>query len=206
MLADAKIPLAEQISNSPQTTHVQLNLGAFSKVIFDLFNYWNTFPPDQVLIVGETQVTLKEIRIDEEVNGKKVDALAKFLHNGKNISLFAYCTNQTIMVQGVSHKEFLASFLPPVLKKNFLDKKADIDNYNELVLKTLSSLKVNIDDSVLNTVTPDRSLKMKLRKRTSVICDNCGKEFSSARLFENHTESAHSNITRAKPRGPVRNS
>ena len=148
LLNNAKLPMAEKIGESPQTSQVQMNTGAFSQVMFNLFNYWNSFPPNQILIEGDLQVTLKEVRINEEINGKKVDALAKFLFDNKKISLFAYCTNQTFMIQGVGHKEFLKSFILPILNKNFTQKKEAIEQYNRLVVESLSSQRLDLEDSV----------------------------------------------------------
>ena len=193
---NAKLPLAEQISDSPQTTHVQLNTGAFSQVIFPLFNYWKMFPPNQVLTEGDVQVTLKELRIDEEVNGKKVDGLAKFIFEDKKVSLFAYHTNQTIMIQGVCHKEFFSSFLAPVLKKNFVQKSEEITKFNKMVLEALSPKSVDMNDSIMDSVTPERGLRSRTR-RTSAPCEDCGKDFSSTSLLKFHAENSHSN--RKKP-------
>ena len=39
MLEHAKVPMVEQMSESSQTTQLQLSTGAFSQVIFPLFNY-----------------------------------------------------------------------------------------------------------------------------------------------------------------------
>ena len=89
--------------------------------------------------MDKVEALLKEIRVDEEENGKKVDALAKFIFKGKKISLFAYATNQTVMVQGSNHEEFLASFLLPILEKNISQKKEAIEEYNKLVISSLSS-------------------------------------------------------------------
>ena len=206
MLSNAKLTTAETINESSQTTHIQMSPGAFSQVIFPLISYWKKFPMNQILLEGNTQVTLKDVRAGEEENGKIVDALAKFLYDGKKISMFAYCTNQTIMVQGANQKEFLASFLLPVLKRSFNENKDTILKYNNMVIKSLTkSPRIELDDSVSNSTTPERGLKMRLR-RSSVTCQNCGKEFPSKRLLELHTSTAHSERTRAKPHGSVKNS
>ena len=204
LLSNAKISMAETISDTLQTTQLQLSTGAFSQVLFPLISYWKSFPSNQVLIQGESQAVLKEVRIDEEVNGKKVDALTKLVFHDKKISLFAYCTNQTIMIQGVNHREFLAAFLMPVLKKNFSEKKDSINQYNQMVIKALSASSLELDDSVWSSTTPDR-LKMKI-KRSSVPCESCGKEYANVSRLKVHLNNAHSDKTRAKPRVPVKSS
>ena len=198
MLEHAKVPMVKQMSESSQTTQLQLSTGAFSQVIFPLFNYWKTFPNDQVLVEDNTQVTLKEVRIDQEEKGKKVDFLAKFLFDGKKISVFAYCTNQTLMVQGISHKEFLDSFIMPLLNKIFIQKTDSILSYNEMVVKELSSPRMEMDDSVWRCGTPARGLTMKLRR--SATCNECGKECTNISTLKVHTKNAHSTRNRAKPR------
>lgn len=204
LLNNAQISMAEIISDTLQTTHLQLSSGAFSQVLFPLISYWKSFPTDQVLIQGGRQAVLKDVRIDEEVNGKQVDALTKLVFDDKKISLFAYATNQTIMVQGVNHREFLEAFLMPVLKSNFVEKKDAINQYNQMVIKALSSSRVELDDSVWSSTTPDR-LKMKI-KRSSVPCESCGKEYPNTSRLKIHVKNAHSDMTKAKPRVPVKSS
>ena len=86
LLSNSKISMVEIISDTLQTTHLQLSTGAFSQVFFPLISYWKSFPSDQVLIEGDRQAVLKDVRIDEEVNGKKVDALTKLIFDDKKIS------------------------------------------------------------------------------------------------------------------------
>ena len=202
LLENAHLPMAEKISETIQTTHIQLSTGAFSQVVFPLFSYWKTFPVNQVLVEGKLEATLKEVRIDEEDNGKHVDYLAKFVMKNKKISIFAYCTNQTIMIQGSIHMEFFRSFLLPLLRKNFSQMEDKIKQYNEMVIKSLSSTSVedvDDDDDFENVETPDRRTKTRSRK-ISVSCEKCGKEYTNATTLKLHIKNAHSDRTRAKPR------
>ena len=201
MAQNAKRPHTETVNVSSTTTHLQLNTGVFSKVIFPLMSYWKNFPANQVLALDKVEAILKDIRVDEEENGKKVDALAKFMFKGKKISLFTYNTNQTVMVQGSNHDEFLTSFLLPILERNISQKKEAIDEYNRMVIKSLSSSRVELDDSVWTSVTPARGkgLKVKL-KRNPVTCDQCGRDCINVTTLKVHITNAHSDRTRAKPR------
>ena len=201
MTQNAKRPAIENVNVSSTTTHLQLSTGVFSKVIFPLLTYWKSFPADQVLSLDKVEATLKEVRVDEEENGKIVDALAKLIFKGKKISLFAYSTNQTIMVQGSNHNDFLASFLLPILERNISQKQETIDDYNNMVIRSLSPSRVVLDDSVWSSVTPARGkgLKVKLR-RNPATCDQCGRECTNVTTLKVHITNAHSDRTRAKPR------
>ena len=201
MTENAKLTPMEKIGNSSTTTHLQLSTGVFSQVIFPLLQYWKSFPPDQALVQDKVEVLLKEVRVDEEENGKKVDALVKFEFKGKKISLFMYSTNQTMMVQGKDHVEFFSSFLLPILEINISQKKKNIDQYNQMIIRSLSSSRVDLDDSVWRSVTPARGkgLKVKL-KRNPVTCDQCGRDSTNVTTLKLHIANAHSDRTRAKPR------
>ena len=201
MTQNANRPPIEKINVTSTTTHLQLSTGVFSKVIFPLVSYWEKFPANQVLALDKVEAVLKEVRVDVEEKGKKVDALVKLMFRGKKISLFAYATNQTIMVQGSIHEEFLSSFLLPILEKNIGQKQESIDEYNKLVIKSLSSSQVVLDDSVWTSVTPARGkgLKVKL-KRNPATCDQCGRDCTNVTTLKVHIANAHSERTRAKPR------
>ena len=201
MTQNAKRPAIENVNVSSTTTHLQLSTGVFSKVIFPLLTYWKSFPADQVLALDKVEAILKEVRVDEEENGKIVDALAKLIFKGKKISLFAYSTNQTIMVQGSNHDDFLSSFLLPILERNISQKQEIIDDYNNMVIRSLSPSRVVLDDSVWSSVTPARGkgLKMKLR-RNPATCDQCGRDCTNVTTLKVHITNTHSDRTRAKPR------
>ena len=200
LLENAHLPMVEKISETIQTTHVQLSTGAFSQVVFPLFSYWKTFPVNQVLVEGKLEATLKDVRIDEEDNGKQVDYLAKFVLKNKKISIFAYCTNQTLMIQGSIHKEFFKSFILPLLRKNFTQMEDKIKQYNQMVIKSLSSSGMEeLDDSIENVETPERGPRNRSRK-IAVSCEDCGKDYTNVSNLKLHIKNAHSDRTRAKPR------
>ena len=201
-------PLTPEVPN-PQSTKLQLSTGAFSQVLQPMFRYWNEFNLEQGqrLMEGETEVILKNVRFDTEETGKNVDGLAQFTFQSTNISVFAYFTNTSAMVQGVHHKEFLDRFLAPILVKTIKEKKTLIEDFNTKVkyaLQTKSS-KPDQNDSVWSCVTPDRStLNMKLRRIPK--CDVCGRTYPSVSHLKIHMTNAHSESTRAKPRAANRTS
>ena len=71
-----------------------------------------------------------------------------------------------------------------------------------MVLEALSSKSIDLNDSIMDSVTPERGLRSRTR-RTSVSCEECGKDFSSTSLLKSHDKSAHQNKT--KPRGSAKN-
>ena len=209
MVTNSALPPISAPDVTPQTSKLQLSTGSFSQVIQPLFSYWGTFDLSQAqkLVEGGTEVTLKEVIMGTEQKNKKVDFLAKFEFQGKSISLFAYCTNQCIMVQGLLHVEFLNCFLTPLLAKMISAKSAEINDFNDKVkslLKTTSK-SAEHDDSVWTLATPDReSLNVKLKKSTK--CDMCGRVCAGISQLKIHITNAHSDNTRAKPRSGVKHS
>ena len=138
MISNAALPPLSPPDHTPHTSKLQLSTGSFSQVIQPLFNYWSSFnlKATQRLVEGDTEVILKEVNTGVEMTSKKVDFLAKFDFRDKSISLFAYSTNQSIMVQGIFHVDFLNLFLNPLLTKMISAKTNDIDAFNTKV-KTL---------------------------------------------------------------------
>ena len=204
MISNAALPPLSASDQTPQTSKLQLSTGSFSQVVQPLFNYWSTFNTDssQKLIEGETEVTLKEVLLDTEQSNKKVDFLAKFEFQGQNISLFAYFTNQSLMVQGVHHSQFLELFLAPLLLKMISQKCDDITAFNNKVklMLTTKTKQPDQNDSVWALATPDReSLNVRLRRNTK--CDICGRICPGVSQLKVHITNAHSGNTRAKPRG-----
>ena len=207
MIKNARLPPISAPEVTHQTSQLQLSTGSFSQVIQALFNHWNTFDliQGQELVEGETKVKLLEVRIDTEITNKRVDALAKFCFQESNISFFAYYTNQSIMVQGKTHKEFLDTFLAPLLKRMIADKMTQIVNFNNMVISELDGKPktVDQDDSIWSCATPNRdTLNVKLRRNTK--CDICGKDCSGISQLKIHITNAHANSTRAKPRAVTR--
>jgi hypothetical protein len=204
MISNAALPPLSAPDQTPQTSKLQLSTGSFSQVVQPLFNYWSTFNTDtpQKLVEGETEVTLKEVLLDTEQTNKKVDFLAKFEFQGRNISLFAYFTNQSLMVQGVPHSQFLELFLAPLLLKMISQKRDDIIAFNNKVklMLTTKTKQPDQNDSVWALATPDReSLNVRLRRNTK--CDICGRICPGVSQLKVHITNAHSGNTRAKPRG-----
>ena len=70
-----------------------------------------------------------------------------------------------------------------------------------MVIKSLSSSRVELDDSVWTSVTParEKGLKVKLR-RNPATCDQCGRDCTNVTTLKVHIANAHSERTRAKPR------
>ena len=207
MVKNAGLPPISAPDLTSQTSQLQLSTGSFSQVIQPLFNHWTTFnlAQGQELVEGETKVNLLDVRIDTEATDKKVDALAKFDYNYTPISFFAYCTNQTIMIQGKNHKVFLDKFLTPLLARMINDKKNEITKFNNMVISELSvkSRNVDQDDSVWSCATPNReTLNVKLRRNTQ--CHICGKNCAGISQLKIHITNAHTNVTRAKPRAVTR--
>ena len=203
MMTNAKLPPANVGDQTAQTTKLQLSTGAFSQVIFPLFNYWQQFNLDQGqrLIAEGTEVTLKEARVDTEENGKKVDGLAKFTFKDENISLHMYCTNQHLMIQGFLHSKFLDMFIGPLLQKNIYEKMEEIINFNTKVTNALiPNDKTNRNDSV----TPERGRTNMILRKT-IPCEDCGKKFPDTNWLIVHVTNVHNYMIQSKPKALVKN-
>ena len=208
MMTNAVLPAISAPDKTTQTSQLQLSTGSFSQVIQPLFSYWRSFDltQGQELVEGDTKVVLVDVRCDTEESNKLVDALAKFTYCGKSISLFGYYTNQTVMVQGKYHEEFLNLFLNPLLAKMIAQKRRLIEDFNKLVIESLQPKikKPNHDDSVWDIATPDRTTcNVKLRRK-QIKCDVCGKSCSGVSELKIHITNNHSDRTKAKPRSSTR--
>ena len=119
MVTNAALPPISAPDQTLQTSQLQLSTGAFSLLVQNLFTYWNSFDlsQGQGLVEGDTKVILMDVRCGTEVSDKLVVALAKFTFKEKSISFFGYYTNQSIMVQGKYHDEFLNLFIHALLAK-----------------------------------------------------------------------------------------
>ena len=159
LVAKAKLDPVNKPTIKPNNTQVRLSTGAYKEVVFSLLDSWSQAlkgdSPELSDLEG-IKVTLLKVRDDTDQTKKKMDALVHLRFNQNNIQIFFYHTNQSLMVQGPSHQPFYNTFLLPSITKTVNDAIQEINEFNALVIRTLSNLlNQGLNDSVWRSATPD---------------------------------------------------
>ena len=206
LVTNAKLSPINKPTIKPNTTKVQLSTGAYKEVVFPLLDSWSQAlrgEAPELSDLEEIKVNLIKIRDDTDQTNKKMDALVHLKFNQDNIQIFFYHTNQSLMVQGTSHQPFYNTFLLPAITKIVNNATQEINEFNSLVIRTLSNQ--GLDDSVWRSATPDRQHNLRLTRNKATKCDVCGKNCASKSQLKVHMDINHNGglALAAKPRAGV---
>ena len=209
LVTNAKLDPVNKPIIKPNTTQVQLNTGAYKKVVFLLLDSWSQALKGDTPELSDLEgikVTVLKVRDDTDQTKKKMDALVHLRFNQDSIQIFFYHTNQSLMVQGPSHQPFYNTFLLSSITEIVNDATQEINEFNSLVIRTLSNLlNQGLNDSVWRSATPDRHHNLRLMRNKATKCEVCGKNCASKSQLKVHMDTNHNGglALAAKPRAGV---
>ena len=130
------------VKHNSSSCNLIFNLGSWSTIVLPSIHYWNNLDPNRNCKVGDSYVSILEVKVGRDMGGKHVDTQVEFLVDNDKVKLHCYNTTQLILVNGNGYEKLVNLFLQPFFEAKITNNAEAIDDYNENALSTLLLRKV----------------------------------------------------------------